>query len=109
MPRRVAVGKAFSVHACVDDVPAKQGARRVDVGQAFEAKATIADRGTTPDDRVRSFVVYAVLALSTVFILSAGGLGLLKGDFTGLQNVWGAVGPIYGGIATYFFAKPRGR
>jgi hypothetical protein len=42
-----------------------------------------------------------------IFLFGAAALGLHKGEFSAMQAVWGVVGPVYGGIAGYYFRKGK--
>jgi len=113
MRRSVVVGKDFDLTVAVleDEPPAVKSkqprvARRVVVGTQFDVDVKVKDEGPEARDAItRARIVYVVLAMSTVFLSGAAAQGLYKGDFGNLQHVWSIVGPVYGGIAAYFFAK----
>ena len=77
-------------------------ARRVKPGEEFEAEAHLE---RVEDASTRKFVVRIVVATGVFFLVGAAIYGLSGNDFGKLNAVWNAVGPIYGGIAGYLFAK----
>jgi len=97
--RRLEVGSGFDVFCEVEGCGPRErtGPRRVVVGEEFNAQGHV-------DAITRQRIATGVLALSTVFLLGAAALGLPRGDFGALLAVWTVVGPIYGGMAAYFFA-----
>jgi len=112
MRRGVKVGKAFDLEVVVDDRPPeperrkKKAPRRVALGQEFEAKVRLSKDWVDMADAVtRSRMVWAVLAIIGIFLFGAAALGLLRGEFGALQGVWAVAGPVYGGIAGYFFSR----
>jgi len=113
MRRGVKVGKAFDLEAAVEDRPPepekrrkKVSPRRVALGQDFDAKVSLSkDWVDVADAITRSRMVWAVLAIIGVFLFGAAGLGLYRGEFGALQGVWAVAGPVYGGIAGYFFSR----
>jgi hypothetical protein len=110
--RRVQVGKEFDFSVSVDESPdpekrrnqKKSSPRRVAVGKSFEAQITLSEDRAEGDTRSR--IVWVVFTIAAIFLFGAAALGLKRGEFSSLQSIWGVVGPIYGGIATYFFS-PR--
>lgn len=80
----------------------KSPPRRIAVGKPFEAKVTLDEDHV--DAKTRFWIVSAVFIIAAIFLLGAAVYGLIKGEFSALQSVWSVVGPIYGGIAGYFFS-----
>jgi hypothetical protein len=118
MRRRVKIGKAFDLTASVaDEPPAGDGQRkvkplpkRVAVGQEFDAKITSSKDWVDVSEAVtRSRMAWAVFGVIAVFLFGAAGLGFYKGEFSALQGIWSVAGPIYGGIAGYFFHRQHKR
>jgi hypothetical protein len=108
MRRRVKVGKAFRLSVDGDRCVGRNNdgsSRRLAVGEEFEAKVSLAKSRTEADATIRALIVWVVLATSVVFLLGAASLGLYQAEFSALQSVWTVVGPIYGGIAIYFFSR----
>lgn len=113
--RRVTIGTEFDISVRIDgDEPgpgtsvAKQRPRQIAVGREFDANVTLTgDTAETTDALTRSSIVKAVAVLAGVFLLGAASLGLVSGDFKALQSVWSVVGPLYGGIASYFFVRSK--
>jgi hypothetical protein len=124
MRRKVKVGKSFDVEFEFDvvetrteDLENKPARRHVAVGQEFQAKVSLSgDLGDAAnaltrykDALTRYTIVWAVFTVIAVFLIGAAGLGLRTGEFSAMQAVWGVVGPIYGGIAGYFFSRHGGK
>jgi len=114
MRRRVKIGRTFDLTVSVDEnplAPNDQGKRkpvskRIAVGQEFDAKISLPKvRGNELEEITRARIVWAVFAVIAAFLFGAAGLGLYSGGFDALQNVWSVAGPIYGGIAGYFFHR----
>jgi hypothetical protein len=78
-------------------------ARRVNVGQEFEADAVLIDT------KVRRSVAYVVLGLGVVFLVGAALLGLYSQNWNSLEKVWSVLGPIYGGVAGYYLRESSRR
>jgi hypothetical protein len=111
MRRRVKVGKEFHLSVSFDEdfhsgkpKSKKSPPRRVAVGTPFEAKIVLSEEQV--EAHIRSRIVWVVFTIAAIFLFGSAALGLRKGEFSSLQSIWGVVGPIYGGIATYFFS-PR--
>jgi len=114
MRRRVKIGKAFDLEVWVDTNPPrlekregeKSLPRRVMIGEGFDAKVHFAKEWVTVADGVtRSRMVWATFAMIATFLFGATGLGFYQSEFSALQAVWAVAGPIYGGIASYFFTR----
>lgn len=114
MRRRVRIGKAFDLEVLVDNhspepekrEKEKTSPRQVKVGKEFDAKVSFPkEGGILTDADIRSRMVWAVFAMIALFLFGAAGLGLYKGEFSSLQAIWTVAGPIYGGIASYFFTR----
>lgn len=115
MRRRVKVGKPFDLSASVAEMPGnsekakwKAAPRRVEVGEAFEFTTKVAlsgDLSEVKDAETRSQIVWFAFAAIALFLLGTAALGLYRGEFTAVQQVWSVAGPIYGGIAGYFFSR----
>lgn len=119
MRRRVKIGKAFDLSAEVSgDAPrgngqgkSKPSPKRVAVGQEFEAQikfTSAKDLADINDTVTRTRMAWAVFVLASIFLLGSAVLGLYKGEFGELQGVWSVAGPVWTGIAGYFFHRqPR--
>ena len=113
--RRVIVGTEFDIAVVVEGnepEPHQQAIaerrRRIAVGREFDATVNLTgDAAATTDALTRSSIVKAVALLAGAFLLGAAGLGVFEGNFQALQNLWGVVGPLYGGIASYFFMQNK--
>ncbi|WP_158813971.1 hypothetical protein [Methylocapsa sp. S129] len=108
------VGKEFDIEVKIEDDPkpsiSKKKPRRVAVGKAFDAKATIGPASPESQDATtRTQIVWFVFAMGAIFLFGATLLGLREGQFGALGSVWSVVGPAYGGIAAYFFNAHRKR
>lgn len=112
MRRRLEVGKELELSATVESdlTPGQVRKRRISprrpvVGEEFDARVTVRRSWfDTNEAAIRSRIVWIVFSMCAIFLFGAATLGLYRNDFDALRDVWGVVGPIYGGIATYFFA-----
>jgi hypothetical protein len=108
MRRRVKVGKSFDLSVQIEE--STGSSRRIAVGEDFDAKITISgDVGDAVDAITRSRMVWVVFAVMALFLFGAAGYGMFAREFSGLWAVWGVTGPIYTGIAGYFFRRPDKR
>jgi hypothetical protein len=57
------------------------------------------------DAVTRTRMAWAVLAAIAMFLFGATGVGSYKGECSALKDVWSVAGPIYGGIAAYFYHR----
>jgi hypothetical protein len=114
MRRRVKVGKPLDLSVSIAETPGvsekvkRKAARRVAVGEDFEASTKIAlsgDVSEAKDAETRSQIVWFAFAAIALFLLGTAALGLYRGEFSAVQQVWSVAGPIYGGIAGYFFSR----
>lgn len=111
------VGTEFDFAVSVDDdlnpgEPKERpiSRRRVAAGNAFEAKISFGEKSAEAEDAgTRTRIVWFVLSMCALFLLGAAALGFRDGQFSALVNVWSVVGPIYGGIAAYYFFVPSRR
>jgi hypothetical protein len=115
MRRRVQVGKPFDLSVSLTEkqgnskkAEQKAAPRHVAVGREFEFTTKIALKGDlseTRDAETRSQIVWFAFAVIALFLLGAAALGLYQGEFGAIQQVWSVAGPIYGGIAGYYFSR----
>ena len=57
--------------------------------------------------RTKDRVAYLVLGCGVGAVGLAAVYGMITGSFSGLRDVWGAVGPIVGGVIGYYFHRSR--
>jgi hypothetical protein len=117
MRRRVQVGKAFDLSVSVDNNPPepeksneakKPAPRRTAVGKPFDARVVLVDEIESRELEIRARIVWIVFAMCAVFLFGGAALGVYQGEYSALSHVWSVVGPVYGGIASYFFThRPR--
>jgi hypothetical protein len=112
MSRRVQIGSTFELTVSEDDGlchgKSKSLPRRVAIGREFEGRITSPkDWVEITDANTRTRIAWAVLGVIAVFLFGAAGLGFHRGEFGALQYVWSVVGPIYGGIAGYFYQRTQ--
>jgi len=110
MRRRVKVGRPFDLSVSVTEKPGSEKAapRRVAVGREFEFTTKVAlsgDLSEAKDAETRSRIVWFAFAVIALFLLGTAVLGFFRGEFSAVQQVWSVAGPIYGGIAGYFFSR----
>lgn len=53
----------------------------------------------------RGFVARALIYLSGLAIIVAGGYGLATGNFSAIGGVWAVVGPLIGTVVGYYFGQ----
>jgi hypothetical protein len=116
MRRRVKLGKSFDLSVSIGEnssdpvksVPSKSKPRRVAVGSEFNTTVSLSgDWADIKDATTRSRIVWFVFGLAAIFLAGSAGLGFYRGTFEALGSVWSVIGPIYGGIAVYFFSKDQ--
>jgi len=114
MSRNVVVGNAFDLNVPADSLSADtsdqgkvcKAGKRVVVGQEFEVTTTSLEEWVKMSEAMtRERITWAVFAVIAVFLIGAAILGIVKNEFGALQWVWSVAGPIYGGIAGYFFHR----
>ena len=111
MRRKVIVGRrwALSIKGAAQQSPylkarRKAATKRVAVGKKFDARINLSgDVVDAMDATTRALLVRAFIAVAVILLLGSAGVGLYSKDFSALQAVWTAAGPLYGGIAVYFF------
>lgn len=117
MRRKVAVGRPFDLKVSVsgDARPETtkekiKSPRRVRVGERWDME--IRERGGGVDliDAVmRSLMTIAVLLASTAGLGMAAWVSIDQGAYGPLAAVWAVVGPIYTGMAVYYYSPKRRR
>lgn len=70
------------------------------VGTAFEGESV-----PTIEAKTRGFLARVVAALAGLSVVVTGGYWLFTGNYTPLVVVWGIVGPLIGGMMTYYFGR----
>jgi len=115
MRHRVVVGRPFSLTAKAVDssaIDARRGSRKsshrsVTAGRAWDLDVRLAaSHAAVIDARTRALLVKVVAGVGVLFLLSAAALSLAQQSYGLIAAVWAILGPIYGGMAVYFFA-PR--
>jgi uncharacterized membrane protein YoaK (UPF0700 family) len=114
MSRNVVVGNAFDLNVLANSLLAdtadhgkvRKARKRVLVGQEFEVTTTSLEEWVKLSEaKTRERITWAVFAVIAAFLVGAAILGTVKNEFGALQWVWSVAGPIYGGIAGYFFHR----
>ena len=92
-----------------DQSPASPAKVRPLQGVVRDAIKQYPNGDSESDAQTRRYITIFVCALSALFLLAAGLLGLRRNDFAALQNVWSAIAPVLGVVLTYFFSMRRRR
>lgn len=110
MRRRVNVGEPFDIEACVIEAAAQPSAqkvaKRVQVGEPLEGCLRFLNP-IVLDTVTRAGLVAYTLVVATTFLAVAGIYGLCTGNFVPIAAVWSVVGPLYAGMAAYYFGPRR--
>jgi hypothetical protein len=92
------------------EVKPKKGKYRPSIGSSefdgvvpSEEVQKIKARDSYETSRTRDKIAFVVLGSSAAALLIAALYGFYTGDFTALVAVWSGVGPIVGGIITWYF------
>lgn len=117
MRRKVAVGRPFDLKVSVsrDAQPAKtkekiKSPRRVSVGEQWDIEVREGGGGVDLIDAVtRAVMTCAVLLASMVGLGIAAWFSIDRDTYGPVAGVWAVVGPIYAGMAVYYYSLRRRR
>ena len=76
-------------------------------GRDFDITSAVRELDHYETSRTRDRITYLVLGSVIGAVGLAAIYGMVTGRFSGLRNVWEAVGPIVGGVIGYYFHRSR--
>jgi hypothetical protein len=72
---------------------------KANIGKEFDLTVQLVEA------RTRTWVALTIVVFSAKCLLGAAVVGLYEGSFDKLQYVWGAAGPMLGGVMGHYFGS----